>query len=257
MRRVSIATLHDAPIATQFAEAAGSVETRALFSRDDDPIHLHVHRLNAGCRMRFTGAPTDRLLYVWTGTGYADGTPLGPRSTAIVELGASVSLIAGGEGAALLEFALKDRLEDDRDGGHVHLLPQECVPRVDVNEGKRVGMALHADSLCPTCKVWLHENDYSDSDVETSVHSHSEHEVIFIRSGDIRLGNRLYGPGTALAIAADTKYGFTSGPDGLSLVNFRGAASTYTSADGSVVMDEVGIWHAYVKRPEYRTLKVD
>ena len=115
-------------------------------------------------------------------------------------------------------------------------------------------MALHADSHCPTCRLWLHENDYPDANVETEVHSHSEDEVIFVRAGSVRLGNRVHGPGTALAIAANTKYGFFSGHDGLSLVNFRGASPTYTSADGTVVMDEAELWRARVKQPEYLTV---
>ena len=112
-------------------------------------------------------------------------------------------------------------------------------------------MALHADSQCPTCKLWLHENDYPDADKETALHSHSEDEVIFVRAGTIRLGKRLHGPGTALAIAANTKYGFWSGPDGLSFVNFRGTAPTYTSADGSMVLDEAELWRSHVGKPEY------
>jgi hypothetical protein len=256
MRKVSLASVNTAPITAAPGDAVGSVETRAVFSRDDDPIHLRVHYLRPGASMRFTGAPDDRLIYVWTGTGFAEGTRLTPRSSAIVEHGASITIAASNEGAALVEFAAQGSKTATQGGGHVHLLPNECVPRTDVNEGKRVGMALHADSLCPTCKLWLHENDYPDADVETAVHSHSEHEVIFVRSGGIRLGKRLHGPGTALSIAADTKYGFSSGPDGLGIVNFRGAASTYTSGDGSVVMNEIEIWHACVKRPQYQTLIV-
>ena len=34
------------------------------------------------------------------------------------------------------------------------------------------------------------------------------------------------------------KYGFFSGPDGLSFINFRGTSPIYTSADGSIVLDE-------------------
>jgi hypothetical protein len=255
MPRVSIASVNEAPTIDLAGSAVRPVETSALFARDCDPIHLHVHRLRAGASLRFTSAATDHLIYVWTGTAVAEDTELGPRSTAIVEYGASLTMAGGSEGAVLVEFNMQRRTPSARGGGHIHLLPQDCVPRVDVNEGKRVGMALHADSLCPTCQVWLHENDYADADVETAVHSHSAHEVIFVRAGEIRLGHRLHGPGTALAIAADTKYGFRSGPHGLSLVNFRGAPSTYVSADGSVVLDEVELWKNHVNKPEYRTFK--
>jgi hypothetical protein len=91
------------------------------------------------------------------------------------------------------------------------------------------------------------------ADKETAVHSHSEDEVIFVHTGSIRLGNKIYGPGTALAIAADTKYGFFSGPDGLGFVNFRGTSPTYTSGDGKTVMDEADLWRGLLGAPEYLT----
>jgi hypothetical protein len=253
MSRVSIASAKDAPVVPTIHPTVGSVSSRAIFARDRDPIHLYWHHLSPGAAVRFSATSTDCLIYVWDGAADADGARMDPRSSAIVEYGASLTVSACGDGAGLLEFGMADRNADDRAGGHVHLLPNERVPRVEMNEGKRVGMALHADALCPTCRLWLHENDYPDAGVETAVHSHSEDEVIFVRAGSIRLGNRLQGPGTALAIAANTKYGFLSGPDGLSFVNFRGASPTYTSADGTVVMDEGEVWRACVKRPEYLT----
>jgi hypothetical protein len=252
MPRVSIAAADDAPVVAAPSDTQGSVTTRAIFAGDRDPIHLYLHRLNSGAAMCFSGSSTDCLLYVWDGAADAHGARLAPRSSAIVEYGASLTVNAGEQGGGILEFRMRDRNAHDRAGGHVHLLPTERVPRVEINnDGKRLGMALHADSRCPTCRLWLHENDYPDADVETALHSHSEDEVIFVRAGSIRLGNRLHGPGTALAIAADTKYGFFSGRDGLSFVNFRGTSPTYTSADGAVVMDEAELWHALVKRPEY------
>lgn len=89
------------------------------------------------------------------------------------------------------------------------------------------------------------------ADRENVLHSHSEDEVIFVRAGSVRLGNRLYAPGTALAIAANTVYGFFSGPDGLSFVNFRGTSPTYKTADGSMVLDEAELWRNAVGRPDY------
>ena len=83
------------------------------------------------------------------------------------------------------------------------------------------------------------------------MHSHSEDEVIFVRDGAIKLGNRLYGPGTALAIGANVKYEFWTGPEGMSFVNFRGASPTYTTADGSFVLDEAKFWQGAVGAPQY------
>jgi hypothetical protein len=254
MPRVSLSFVATALIVHEPADAAGQIETRALFNRDCDPIHLHLHRLSAGASMTVVGDPTDCLIYVWEGAIDAAGKILDTRSSAIVEYRAELLVTASVEGAAILVFQLRERGKQDRTGGHVHVLPSERVPRIDSVQGKRVGMALHADSQCPTCNVWLHENDYLSADEETALHSHSEDEVIFVRAGNIRLGNRIHGLGTAVAIAAHTKYSFFSGPGGLSIVNFRGTSPTYRSADGTVVLDEAQLWHSHVGKPEYLEL---
>jgi hypothetical protein len=48
MPRVSFASVRDAPVVVTPSDTVGSVETRALFARDRDPTHLHVHRLCPG-----------------------------------------------------------------------------------------------------------------------------------------------------------------------------------------------------------------
>jgi hypothetical protein len=251
MSRVSLASVDQSPVVASPSGTTGPVETRAIFNRERDPIHLHLHRLGAGASIQMSGDPTDCLLYLWEGTVHTSGPTLGARSSAIVEYGQSLQVTAGNEGAAVLAFQMKERGPEERAGGHIHLLPSERVPRINGVGEKRIGMALHADSQCTTCKLWLHENDYPGANEETALHSHSEDEVIFVRGGTIRLGSRMYGPGTALAIAANTKYGFFSGPDGLSFVNFRGSSPTYRSADGSVVMDEAQLWRSHVGKPNY------
>jgi hypothetical protein len=170
----------------------------------------------------------------------------------VIEHGASLDVIAGSDGAVLLAFNLSEGGAAAPSCPNVHILPSELVPRTDSLAGNNgVGGALHADAQCPTCNVWLHENTYAMANKETAIHSHSEDEVIFFYAGTVRLGNRLYGPGTALAIAADTKYGFFTGPDGLSFVNFRGSPPTYTSGDGKLVMDEAKLWRDLLGEPKY------
>ncbi len=252
MAKVSIASLESAPAVASPAGAVGQVDTRGLFARGRDPLHLYLHRMAAGASMRVTGNPTERVIYVWRGEVQAGGARLLPRSSAIVEYGASLAVIAGNEGTTLLEFSRKERGPVERAGGHVHLMPDERVSRtVSKNGDQQVGMSLYADSQCPTCMVWLHENEYWDADVETALHFHSEDEVMFVTEGSMRVGNHIYGAGTALAVAANTKYGFFSGPDGLSFVNFRATSPTYSLADGSLVLDEAALWHKACGKPQY------
>jgi hypothetical protein len=254
MARVSIATVDKAETVTP-SDGTGDRTTLALFNRPKDPIHLYIHRLGANATLHVRGDPSDVSLFVWEGSVRAGGSTLKPRSSAVVEYGASLIVEAEGEGAVLLAFNLRLRDATERAGHHVHILPSELVPRTESLGGTPgVGGALHADSQCPTCKVWLHENSYAMADKETALHSHSEDEVIFVHSGTIRLGNRLYGPGTALAIAANTKYGFFSGPDGLGFVNFRGTSPTFTSGDGKTVLDEAALWRQMLGTPSYLQL---
>jgi hypothetical protein len=251
MAKVSIATL-DKSILVPSPVGEGEIESRALLSRQVDPIHLTMHRLGPDAGITLTGDPADLALFVWQGSATAGGAALGVKSSAVVEYGAALQITAGEHGAVILAFNQAERSADAPAGGHVHILPSERVPRTHAlggNEG--IGGALHADAGCPTCSVWLHENSYAMADKETTVHSHSEDEVIFVHTGSVRLGNRVYGPGTALAIAADTKYGFFSGPDGLGFVNFRGSSPTYTSGDGQTVMDEAELWRGLLGTPEY------
>jgi hypothetical protein len=250
MARVSIATM-DKAVAVPSSDGSPGVARCDLLTGASHPIHLRVHELSPGAGMQVSAQDTDVALFVWRGSVSAGGAELGAMASAVVEHGASLQVVAGQDGASVAAFTMNAQ-RPARDGGHVHLLPSERVPRTAAlggNEG--IGGALHADAQCPTCSVWLHENSYAMADKETTVHSHSEDEVIFVHTGSIRLGRRIYGPGTALAVAADTKYGFHSGPDGLGFVNFRGSSPTYTSGDGKTVMDEAKLWRDLLGAPQY------
>jgi hypothetical protein len=250
MAKVSVMTLDKAPVAE--TPPAKGIETRVYFDRSGDPIHLHLHEMQPGATLTLEGKPTDRLAYVWEGEVEVGGETLDKRSSLIVEHGSSTRITASAKGAKLLEFNMRERPANPRAGGHVHLLPNRIVPRAEkLSEAGTAGGALHADAHCPTCEIWLHENDFYTGDHETALHSHSEDEVIFVRDGAIKLGNRLYGPGTALAIGANVKYEFWTGPEGMSFVNFRGASPTYTTADGSHVLDEAKFWQGAVGAPQY------
>ncbi len=252
MAKVSIATLDKAPVVGAADKPRGGVETRAFFAGDGDPIHMHVHRLEPGATIRLEGRPTDHIAYVWRGAVDAGGTRLDPGSSVIAERGSAQLLSAVEEGATLVAFHLREPHAQLRAGGHVHLLPADRVPRhSDITGEGYVGGGLHADAQCPSCELWLHDNDFIVPDKVGTVHSHSEDEVIFVVRGAMKLGNMLYGPGSAVAIHADTKYGFTVGPEGLTFINFRGTTPTYTSGDGKVTVAEGEFMRAKVGAISY------
>ena len=249
MAKVAIRTLDQSVPAEPPAGSSGVVESRAYFD-ERQSIHLVLHRLEEGGTLPLSAADTHLSVYVWKGSASAGGEELDVRSSAVVQRGATMTLTAGEEGASILVFSAAG--EDSSGEGRVLLLPNSRVPRTVAMGGTDgVGGALHADAHEPTPNVWLHENDYAMADKETALHSHSEDEVIFVRQGSVRIGNRLFEEGTALAIAADTLYEFWSGPDGLSFVNFRATSPTYRTADGSMVLDEAKLWREAVGKPEY------
>lgn len=251
MPKVSVASVESASKVPPPPGSDTGVETRALFARENDPIHVFVHKVPENAALRIEGAPSDKLVYVWKGALRAGDVSLDAGSIAIVEFKSGLTLHADEAGAEIISFGVTRRSDDACEGGHVHLLPSRDVPRAEEVNGMDMGSALYADAQCPTCRVWLHENDYRGAGDETGVHSHSEDEVIFVVDGTIKLGNRLSGPGTAIAVAANTKYGVAAGPGGMRFINFRGASPTYSAADGSLVVDEGEFWRATVGKPQY------
>ena len=259
MAKVSIAEVAKAPVVSTPDEFAGSNETRALFKAGKDPIQAHLNRLEPGGAMRIGPTDHDTITYVWEGSVQVAGESLAAGSSFIVERGASADIEAGGEAAQLLTFSGNGATKPSP-GGHAHLLPRARVPFANDLGHSGVAGGMHANAEPPS-SLWLHENAFpppeqvAPFDAEAGVHCHTEDEVIFVVAGDIRLGTKLYGPGTAIGIAANTYYGFTPGPSGLKFINFRpGLPSEIRMRDGRT-MDEIAFWHDRLPAPEYITME--
>lgn len=56
---------------------------------------------------------------------------------------------------------------------------------------------------------------------EIRVHSHDQDEIIYILTGEMRIGARKLGPGATLTVPGGVFYGFHAGPEGLRILNFR------------------------------------
>ncbi len=252
MTRVRFMTQEQAaPIAAP-AGGHGHIQSRAYFDKPTDPLHLHIDHLAAGAVLPLRPLAADTLIYVWTGAVTVCEVRLVERSSLILERGAAAEIRAEEGGAALLLFSAKDPRLGSRSGPRIRLLPRERVPCNENLGGQGLaGGALHADASDSSSHLWLHENDFHVGGMPVAVHSHSEDEIIFVRQGELCTGNRHFGPGAALSIAANTKYGFGVGPDGLSFVNFRASAPTYRSHEGQHSMDEAAFWTSETGRPQY------
>lgn len=250
MPRVAVRTLE--------AALASEPGMHEFFAGDGYPIHLTLHRIASGESLALEAGPVARLAYVWTGAIEAGGRELPPGSTVIVERAAAIPLSGLAPHSDVLVFAAAHAPAQPRLGGHVHILPRKRAPNAEGLGASGVGGTLFADGQCPTCEVWLHENRFparSDPPGETraGIHSHEENEIIFVTGGEMQLGNRRVGPGTAIAIAAGTFYGFLPGPAGLTFVNFRaGRPGLIHFADGRTA-DEVAVWSSTDRPLEYLT----
>jgi hypothetical protein len=210
MPKVSLASVEKASRVAPPGRTCGEVETRALFDREIDAIHLHLHRLACGADFEFDGTPTDCLVYVWKGEVEVSGVPADmcicyPPSMCRASRSRAVS--------ASVWVCMPTR----------SARPARC------GFTKTSTTAPRKRHSIPTRKT--------KSSSWPAVPSVS--------------ATALYGPGTALAVAAHTRYGFYAGPDGLSFVNFRGTSPTYASADGTIILDEAKLWRETVGKPEY------
>jgi hypothetical protein len=257
MAKVSVKTRSQAKDTSLPGGYSGTAKATAYFDEPRQPLHLHLLEVQGSESIHVEADGVDKLLYVWSGAVKAGGHPLAKGSSLIVERGAALDVSGSELGAVLLAFSAATAPAKPLPGGNVHLLPAQNAPRSD-SLGGTVGLGgvMHADADCPTCQVWLHENrfpgrDIPRSDDEAGVHSHSEDEVIFVIDGEICLGRKLYGPGTALTIAADTLYSFTAGPKGLHFVNFRAGKPGDIQYAKGPPMSETAYWREKLPRPEY------
>ena len=213
--------------------AAGEVETRGVIAGEGRPLLLWIHRLQPGATLTWDGPAQDHLVYVWEGAVVFERQQLGVDEAFVVEHGARGVAQCADRPATVLHF---HRREDhpqpaSRAGGHTHVLAGARVMR-GVEPKTSIGRSLFADAACPTCEVWLHGNQLPP-DLKVDRHYHTEDEIIVVTDGQIRLGRLGYGRGSVLAIDAETRYGFASGDEGLSFINFRPATPVYVIGDDS------------------------
>ena len=258
MPKVSLKTMDELKAVVSPEVYSGPSSSRAYFDSDQTSLHLYLHELTAGDKLSIGCSDIDRLAYVWKGRVQVNGVGLDAGSSLIVERGRTLEIANDEEDSLVLTFNAASPSMHPAEGGNVHLLPAEAVPRCETQNGLKGGM--HADSDCPTCDLWLHENHFPKNQVVSpenaakGIHAHSEDEIIFVTKGEIHFGTKTGGPGTALFIAADTFYSFTPGPDGLSFINFRAGKPSDIRFKSGGSMSETGYWKNLVSRPRYLTV---
>jgi quercetin dioxygenase-like cupin family protein len=243
------------------AGLVGAASTATYLAGPKNPLQLHQLTIAPGDSIAFAPLDVDRLVYILDGLVTAGSRRLEAGSSLVVEHGATMSLSATAQDARLLIFSAADSPAHQRAGGQVHLLPADHVVRFhDMIPG--VHGAMHFDSACPTCELWLHESEFTASfltpqTANRGAHCHTEDEIIFVTAGSAMLGNRAYGPGTAIAVHAETMYSFNPGPEGLRFINFRAARPEINRRSDGTESREADGWAQRMdgRRPAYLHLQ--
>ena len=137
-------------------------------------------------------------------------------------------------------------------GGAVHFIAAEQVPdnRGRVPDTDLAASALMADASCASCDLWLHANWFPEG-MTVGLHYHSEDEIILVTRGEIILGNRRLGAGTAVSVAKNAVYTFTAGAGGMDMVNFRAGSPVAIQAKTKHQIDEAGFFLSRCGHPEH------
>jgi hypothetical protein len=214
------------------------ITTQVVTDEGAQSLKMACHCLPAGTSWFVSGDTVSHVCYVWQGRLEIGGQSLVTGSAVAVELGGAIELVAL-EDTLLVDFFERVPNDSVKHGGHVHVLPREEVRGGE--DGMELGHhSLYFDANCPNCDVWLHESLFNP-EREIMRHYHTEDEIIFLISGEMHLGRDVLKPGTALAIAANTPYKFTAGPEGVGFVNFRPGSPTivlFFDGEESEVLDE-------------------
>lgn len=223
--------------------AHGAVVTRIGIG-SGFPLHAGFREMQAGSTLEWFDVASGLIVHLWDGAARIGDIRLDKGSAVVIEHGATARIDAIEDDTVLLVFdAADDRPPADAAGGHVHVLPADRVQREDGHHREnKVGAAIYADSACPTCRLWLHENTYFQPHFELGLHSHSQDEIIVVTAGEMIIGNRSYRRGAMLAVARDVLYGFEVGDEGMQFINFRPSHPTFTSADKSRFIDEAEMY---------------
>jgi hypothetical protein len=119
------------------------------------------------------------------------------------------------------------------------------IPGTHLADGHAYLGTLWAELDCPTCQLWLYRSDLAGPvPQERTLHYHSVDEIILVLSGEMLLGGRRPGGGTAIAIDAGVRYRMGVGEPGVSFLNFRARHSNLVMLEqgDTAPVDESETW---------------
>ena len=224
---------------------SGEASSRRL-SPSAFPLWLIDSVLVAGTRLRWPEVHGDEVVYVRSGALAVEGRTCPTGGAVVVESDVVTEVVAQGTTRVVHTGPLDPTPPTtglngpaDPDGHGVHVVgPRGTYATVTSERDTHY----YADSTCPTCRLTLLYTSRSVLYVSPT-HSHSVDELIYVLRGELWFGRRRLDPGSTVAIAADRRYGFRSGPEGFAFLNFRADASQQTIERGSPPVTEGGRAH--------------
>ena len=198
MAKIAIVRTAETTPGSGYPAPASTFEGRAqgrMLSLPDNPLWLIAARVGPGSALRWSSAHGEEAVYLKSGSMTVDGGESPSGGVVVVEAGARLE-ITFPEEAELVHVgrtpaAGLDAPLPDGDGGHGHHLigPAGALTRDDGIHMSRV----FADARCPTCSVSLHWSSHTGK-YRSSLHSHSQDELIHVLRGNTFLGHRRVGP---------------------------------------------------------------
>ncbi len=210
--------------AVEGSAAIGAVQTKAVIQGADRPLLLWQHDMKAGAGLAFDKPNVGHVLYILAGAIEADGKTVEAGGTACVEHGAKADIRAVKD-TVLYHFHEREPRHVSRPGGHVHVSGVKGILQARHAHANHFG-TLWADADCPNCELWLHQSRFEAPRKQAHSHYHTTDEIIVVLEGTMTVGNRAMHAGTALAIDANTPYGFGTPEVGLTFLNFRATDSS-------------------------------
>lgn len=216
---------------------------RVVADLGDVPLWLEDVELSPGSELAFGTEHGEEALFVLDGVVDVDGQVCGAGGAVIVEAGARPRVRADGS-ARLAHFgcaaAVEVRTADPaRPPTHHVVGSQGTYAREDDERRTR----FFADSDCDGCAITLFTTGRTYA-YTSAPHSHSAPEILYVVDGTISFGRRQLGPGDAVGIAADRRYGFRS-PGAFTFLNYRPGPSSMTSERGGPSRPEGARAHGF------------
>lgn len=218
--------------------------TSRLVSPDPYSLWLVTATLEAGSELHLPEEHGDEAVYVSAGSLDVDGRTCPAKATVVIESRAHPVLRAletttivhvGPYDPAVPRDGLNGSV--DEPGDDVHIVgPGGTYAAIEPDRDTHY----YADSTCSSCRLTLLYTSRSKPYV-SSTHSHSVDELIHVLWGELRLGALVVRPGDTVAVAADRRYGFRSGPEGFGFLNYRADASQQVVERGSEPRLEGGL----------------